>query len=1043
MRGGKIMDKLVEQIEKIREINKQHKLVIFVGAGVSQNSGVCSWLELVKDIAIRIDYNDICEKCKMKNLICSECGETLELCSFDSYECQYKHNYSSDEFLKIPQYFYEEKGEEQYIQLLKEKFGGNYESNEIDNLIFDIKPEHIITTNYDHLLEDTKNINVSKYTIIKSDKDLLTETGKHYIIKMHGDKDDFNENGINNIVLKEDDYLKYSHTHEIIESYIKSLLFDKTFMFVGYSLNDNNLKLIMSYIDYYVKSQGIKKYNSHYLITNRIEHKERDNKYWDNKNVEVVDLAALSNFMKEKTPCSLNTYGKPLFSFLMYIKDNNLPFYEDKKEQLKYTLLKNIKSVEPFNRISYTTLLSIGAFSHNTELQGESLNINDETEYNNLLEILEQNDSDSSEIKKYFIKSGVYSIHNKSNFKYRLASEEKTDELFNLSMIWKYHEIIERFPSIKNDFEKAYYSFLIYKTKDNICLDILSNIDSESKNKNFNKLTLNDKYQISILKFDLIAIRTLDEFKYREYNIEKKLEKELSKINDSEKSKKGAEKIKSKLLEEYYNKSDNLKTEQWNKLNFFLDVASKENSAFGSIKKLCSDNGIEINKLNNLLLKHEEYYMRKATMIKYGGTIYGDLFKLQAIVYDYYYFYKKNYLMLDWFNNVSKMCEPYIKAILCTYYPDKYQFSNFSLGRTDVKPYSLNLIDINLIIRHVKYKDFNSWISYYKVFNLSLVDKIDIAEVFNNFCTSMRSFWLTEYSEYINLFAKLLSLIELSKDDRHKILLAFLTLVTPDDKISVIMLRNCLKALWLFVSKHYDADDSCYCQLLELLIDEYLLTDPLNMRDDHLNLIHTLTPQADKKIYDKCCAIIEQCDSERKKAYYPYIFKDILLKGDPNRWTKWIVDNLENNWTEEVVDYLEKNIIPYNEVVSKYFETKLNAIKETPGVISYPDNKSELINSIVILHILGIIPNLDSMTYLKRYCTEYVYLDFLFNPGSFDYSSINTADYMWCNFIKSNEYRDIILKHKSEFWTKENEKRIELGFGSSFENMIAYKYLFG
>lgn len=99
----------------------------------------------------------------------------------------------------------------------------------------------------------------------------------------------------------------------------------------------------------------------------------------------------------------------------------------------------------------------------------------------------------------------------------------------------------------------------------------------------------------------------MDEFKYREYNIEKKLEKELSKINDSEKSKKGAEKIKSKLLEEYYNKSDNLKTEQWNKLNFFLDVASKENSAFGSIKKLCSDNGIEINKLNNLLLKHEEY----------------------------------------------------------------------------------------------------------------------------------------------------------------------------------------------------------------------------------------------------------------------------------------------------------------------------------------------------------------------------------------------------------------------------------------------------
>ena len=435
--------------------------------------------------------------------------------------------------------------------------------------------------------------------------------------------------------------------------------------------------------------------------------------------------------------------------------------------------------------------------------------------------------------------------------------------------------------------------------------------------------------------------------------------------------------------------------------------------------------------------------MRKTTMTKYGGTIYGDLFKLQAIVYDYYYFYKKNYLMLDWFNNVSKMCEPYIKAILCTYYPDEYQFSNPALGRTQVKPYPLNLTDVNLIIRHVKYKDFISWLSYYKVFSLSLIDELNITEIFDNFCISIRSFWLTEYAEYINLFGKLLSLVELSKDERHQILLSFLKLVTPDYKISIKMLRNCLKALWLFADKHYNADESSYYQLLELLIDECLLTDPLDMRNDYINLIHILSSQADKKIYDKCCAIIDKCDSERKKAYYPYVFKDILLKHEPTKWTKWIIDNLEHNWAEEVFDYLEKKIIPYNEVVSKYFEEKLKARKETPGVILYPDNKSELVNSIVILHILGIIPNLDSMTYLKRYCTEYVYLDFLFNPGSFDYSSINTADYMWFNFINSNEYRDIILKHKSEFWTKENEKRIELGFGSSFENMIAYKYLFG
>ena len=44
------MNKIIEQIEKIKQINSNENLVIFVGAGVSKNSGVCSWWELVKEI---------------------------------------------------------------------------------------------------------------------------------------------------------------------------------------------------------------------------------------------------------------------------------------------------------------------------------------------------------------------------------------------------------------------------------------------------------------------------------------------------------------------------------------------------------------------------------------------------------------------------------------------------------------------------------------------------------------------------------------------------------------------------------------------------------------------------------------------------------------------------------------------------------------------------------------------------------------------------------------------------------------------------------
>ncbi len=50
------MKDIISQIEDIRDIKRQHKLVIFVGVEVSKNSGICSWWELVKAFADLIVY---------------------------------------------------------------------------------------------------------------------------------------------------------------------------------------------------------------------------------------------------------------------------------------------------------------------------------------------------------------------------------------------------------------------------------------------------------------------------------------------------------------------------------------------------------------------------------------------------------------------------------------------------------------------------------------------------------------------------------------------------------------------------------------------------------------------------------------------------------------------------------------------------------------------------------------------------------------------------------------------------------------------------
>ena len=322
------MNKIIEQIEKIKQINSNENLVIFVGAGVSKNSGVCSWWELVKEIADKIGENK-CTSCEIKDLLCGECGEQIEMCSINGYNCKLKYDFSAEDFLRIPQHFYESFGDTEeekktYYDFLKEKFcSDEYETNIIDEIIVKLQPEHIITTNYDHLLENVNDPRVSKYAIITKDNDILSKKGRNYIIKMHGDIDD-----IQNIVLKEDDYLNYSQNHIIIETFIKSLLIDKTFLFVGYSLNDNNLKLIMSYIDFFVKEKRVENRQPHYLVVDKIKDCAHDISYWKNKGVELVDLSQISDYMIDNSNCEniSNDIGKKLYAFLYYLNNEGLAY---------------------------------------------------------------------------------------------------------------------------------------------------------------------------------------------------------------------------------------------------------------------------------------------------------------------------------------------------------------------------------------------------------------------------------------------------------------------------------------------------------------------------------------------------------------------------------------------------------------------------------------------------------------------------------------------------------------------------------------------
>ena len=204
-------------IKEIKIYQEKEKLTFFVGAGVSKMSDYPSWSELVLTMASEIGYN------------VRENGDG-------------KPELSTEEFLKIPQMYYNTKSELAYLEKVRAQLNIKKSPNNIHKLIMKMNPYHLITTNYDDLLEQTANLFGVNYSVINSDKKVAQVSTQRYILKVHGD---FEEN---NFVLKEADYLNYEQNFKLIDNITKTIMATNMIVFIGYQLSDYNIKLILNWV---------------------------------------------------------------------------------------------------------------------------------------------------------------------------------------------------------------------------------------------------------------------------------------------------------------------------------------------------------------------------------------------------------------------------------------------------------------------------------------------------------------------------------------------------------------------------------------------------------------------------------------------------------------------------------------------------------------------------------------------------------------------------------------------------------------------------
>ncbi len=230
-------------IDNIRKAHNENYLSIFAGAGISAESKLPKWGDLINELQ----------------------------------KCLYGDTKKNEDYLVLAEKFYNQFGESFYYQTLKSLIPDSAKKNDLHLGIVKLNIKNLITTNWDNLFEQAINEEGRFFNIIKSDKDIGSSTGFAKFIKMHGSLDE------NNIVFKEQDYLEYSNNFPLIENYIKGVFSTDTVILLGYSLSDQNVKQIISWVNSHSKSV-----KPIYFIKTAKEFDRIEFEFYKNKNIHIL-----------------------------------------------------------------------------------------------------------------------------------------------------------------------------------------------------------------------------------------------------------------------------------------------------------------------------------------------------------------------------------------------------------------------------------------------------------------------------------------------------------------------------------------------------------------------------------------------------------------------------------------------------------------------------------------------------------------------------------------------------------------------------------
>ncbi|HFI4797780.1 SIR2 family protein [Elizabethkingia anophelis] len=684
--------RFLADIQIIKNAINTNKLVIFAGAGISIDADVPSWATLISEITNDLDLPN-----------------------------------NENDFLKIAQIYFNDRQEKEYIEKIRNTLGHKkLRYNEIHEELFELNPEHILTTNFEDLLEQVIIKNSLPFSVIKEDKDLPYSNNTKLLVKIHGDLDS------GNIVFKEDDYLSYSQNHPLLDSFIKSIFASKVVLFIGYSFNDYNLKQVVQY----VRDILGKNFQNAYLLSVEQEVHQSHRQYLKNKGINVINYfdsnysitkennahtpsnyidnflrndniyGAKNNFLKEIR--SLSEKGQLLLNFLRFIRhydklkvsinsDNVIDqIYNSfiRFDEIKCLPQYFINQLHPFkstlqydNLVENTTLLLRNIYISN--LFFENIDINNS-------EIVLKNINESYKKKiEYIIRklnnALIYSVAKKEDKAGYFGHKDYSNERKNINFFSKNECSCSKCKFNKYEFRESLNEINNYSITDTS--DIIDDMQKAFLNYKFGNF-----FQ-SFKMFEEIASKAWITQKFITYYIAHTNMKSLRNLLDYDFQ---IEEAKRDIALEKINVID------LDKLIF--QIPNKSDTEYALLKIIRDDEVLlkvksKVEKYYEEILKTYKLFKDKysiSTGPNYPMLIYLELYKLLT-------FYNENYIINDVFSDFTNIINKGVEALMIS-----YSTSNRCMGK-------INEFDIDFFELVIPYIDTNKFI---KVLNENNIEEI-------------------------------------------------------------------------------------------------------------------------------------------------------------------------------------------------------------------------------------------------------------------------------------------------------------------------------